>query len=428
MVAAVVAASVGVVAVVYFAVVAPLLRPGTTSTPSTEPSLSASASPLPGCETAALPNGSGLGTVASIDAGALNVFDLSTCRETVAVDSGAEPPVRFSHDGLWLAFGDGQVVPVAGGASAQPFGSSVQAWEWSPVDDVLGGVTQGGGVVIAGPGSESRTLLPDGSGVSHVAFADDGTRLAVDRAGTGVQVLDVITGEALTVFHEPDPSRAPELAGWSPDSQWVLYWRGPVGQDARPLDAAPADGGAWVNISDPMPPQRDLISSCGDIVSLSVGPGIAMSQDKQILLTGPPDWQFHNLTHDYTRSWFWPACSADGRWVAAVATPNRAESSDSAAPRALWVLATDGSSRTRVVPAGEDVPEFPRWSRDGGAILVVLRAQREWSSPGTLFLAQIDPASGKVVKMVGPIADIDAAPGPGGHQGWASITDWYQPT
>jgi hypothetical protein len=428
MVAAVVAACLGLVAVVYFVVVAPLLRPGTTSTPSTEPSPSASASPLPGCETATLPGASGLGTVASTFDGALNVFDLGTCRETVAVDSGAEPPVRFSHDGLWLAFGDGQVVPVAGGAPVQPFGSSVQAWEWSPVDDVLGGVTAGGGVMIAGPGSESRTLLPDGSGVGHLAFAGDGTRMAVDRAGTGVQVLDVDTGEALTVFHEPDPARAPELAGWSPDSRWILFWRGPVGEDARPLDAAPADGGAWVNVSDPMPTYRDLISACGDTVGLSVGPGIAMSQGKQILLTAPPDWQFHNLTHDYTRSWFWPACSADGRWVAAVATPNRAESSDSAAPRALWVLAANGSSRARVIPAGDDVPEFPRWSRDGGAILVVLRAQREWSSSGTLFLVQIDPDSGQVVKTLGPIADLDPAPGPGGHQGWASITDWYQPT
>src|SRR6266571_2402740 len=48
-VASVVAACLGVVAVVYFVVVAPLLRQGTTSTPSTEPSPSASASPLPGC-------------------------------------------------------------------------------------------------------------------------------------------------------------------------------------------------------------------------------------------------------------------------------------------------------------------------------------------------------------------------------------------
>ena len=182
-----------------------------------------------------------------------------------------------------------------------------------------------------------------------------------------------------------------------------------------------------MNVSDPMLPYRDLISSCGDSVAISVGSGQAVSQGKQIVLTGAPEWLFHNLTHDYTRSWFWPACSADGRWVAAVATPNREESSDFTAPRALWVLASDGSARTRVIPGGEAAPEFPRWSRDGQAILVVLRSETTWSSPGTLFLVQIEPSSGEMVKTVGPIADLGSAPGAGGRQGWAAVTDWYQP-
>jgi hypothetical protein len=427
LVAAVVVASLGVIAVSYFAVVVPLLRSGTTSEPTVHPTPSSSASPLPGCETAALPGAAGLGAVASINAGTLTVFDLGTCRQSVVVASGAEPPVRFSPDGRWIAFGDGQVVPAAGGVVTQPFGSSVQAWEWSAAGDVLGGVTEEGGVVIASPGGEPQTLLPDGSGVGHLAFATDGSRLAVDRAEAGIQVLDLNTGQALTVFHQPDPARTPQVAGWSPDAQWVLYWRGPVGKEARPLDAVPSGGGAWVNLSDPMLPYRDLISSCGDVMALSVGPGLAMSQDKQILLTGPPEWVFHNLTHDYSRSWFWPDCSADGRWVAAVATPNREESSESTAPRALWVLASDGSARRRVIPGGEDAPEFPRWSRDGQAILVVLRSGTDWSSPGALFLLQIEPSSGQMVSTVGPIADLGSAPGDGGRQGWAAVTDWYQP-
>ena len=355
------------------------------------------------------------------------MFDLATCRQTIVVASGAEPPVRFSPDGQWLAFGDGQLVPAAGGAVTQPFGSSVQTWEWSAAGEVLGGVTEAGGVVFTTPGGEPQPLLPDGSGVRHLVFAADGSRLAVDRAGAGIQVVDVNSGQALTVFHQPDPALTPEVAGWSPDAQWVLYWRGPVGKEARPLDAAPTDGGPWVNLSDPMPPYTDLISTCGDFVALSVGPGQGMSEGKQILLTGAPEWSFHNLTHDYTRSWFWPACSTDGRWVAVVATPNRAESSNSTAPRALWVLASDGSSRTRVIPGGEDAPEFPRWSRDGQAILVILRSGTEWSSPGSLFLVQIEPSSGKIVSTMGPIGDLGSAPGEGGRQGWAAVTDWYQP-
>jgi hypothetical protein len=28
---------------------------------------------------------------------------------------------------------------------------------------------------------------------------------------------------------------------------------------------------------------------------------------------------------------------------------------------------------------------------------------------------------------VGPIADLGSAPGPGGHQQWSAISDWYRP-
>jgi dipeptidyl aminopeptidase/acylaminoacyl peptidase len=366
--------------------------------------------------------------VAWIGAGALTVFDLGTCRQAVPVASGAKPPVRFSPDGQWLAFGDGRVVPLGGGAVEQPFGQPVPIWAWSPAADVLAGVTARGGVLIARPGGQAETSLPDGSGVRHLAFAPDGRRLAVDRVGTGIQVLDVSTAEALIIFRQPDAARVPEVAGWSPDGQWVLYWRGPVGQAASPLDAVPGGGGAWVNLFDPVLPYRDFLSPCGNMIAVSAGGGQEVSVGKQILLTGSPAWRFHNLTHDYTRSWIWPACSPGGRWIAAVATPNHQESPDSAGPRALWLLTADGSSRERLIPGGEEAVEFPRWSRDGQVLLVVFRAGGTWSSPGSLVLVQVDPRSGGKVRMVGAMVDLGPAPGPGGHQEWSAISDWYQPT
>jgi len=61
-------------------------------------------------------------------------------------------------------------------------------------------------------------------------------------------------------------------------------------------------------------------------------------------------------------------------------------------------------------------------------ILVVLREGTQWASPGGLLLVQINPRSGRLVRKVGPLGDLGSAPGPGGHQAWAAISDWYRPS
>ncbi|MDP9329079.1 MAG: lactonase family protein [Actinomycetota bacterium] len=377
------------------------------------------------CRTAQLPNAARLGNVAWVSDGALMQVELGSCRQTVLMGSDAAPPVRFSHDGQWVALGDGQVLPAAGGSAVQPLGS-VRSWEWSPTDDVLAAVTATGGVTIGGPGLAINELLPEGSGVGHLAFSPNGRYLAVDVRRVGVQVLAVATGKAETVFHETDPARVPEVAGWTPDARWVLYWRGPVGEDG-PIDAAPASGGDWVNVFDPVLPYRDFLSACGSSIALVAGSGLDVSTGKQILLSGPPDWNFHDLTNDFSRSWIWPACSPNGRWLAASDTFSQSETANDTIPRALWLLATDGSSRRLLISGGKGAIEFPRWSSDGTVILVVRRSGNRWASNGSLLLAQIDPGSGKLVKLVGPIADLGSAPGPGGHQLWSEISDWYRP-
>jgi len=427
-VAAVVVAMLAVVVTPYFVVLASLFHSSPASGPLTSRQASRRPPSRPTCPSAGISDSHPLGSVAWIAAGRLTVLDVRSCRQVVLVPSDAQPPVRFSPDGRWLAYGDGRVVSIAGGAVQQPFQLAVSAWAWSPTEDILAGVAPSGGVLIAGPGTQARTLIPGGSGVRHLVFAPDGHRLAVDRAGTGIQVVDLRTGKTLTVFRQPDPARAPELAGWSQDGQWVLYWRGPVGGEAGALDAAPAGGGNWVNLFDPVLPYPDFISACGHSVALTAGAGQAVSVGKQVLLTDPPLWRFHNLTDDFTRSWIWPACSPDGRWLAAVAAANEGETSRSSAPRALWLLASDGSSRRRIVAGSLEAPELPRWSPDGRVLLVVLRSGAQWSSPGSLILVQVDPGSGRMVRKVGPIADIGPAPGPGGHQGWATVSDWYRPS
>jgi dipeptidyl aminopeptidase/acylaminoacyl peptidase len=381
----------------------------------------------PRCPTARLPNASRLGKLAWIRSGSLVLIDLRTCRESTVLGAGVAPPVRFSPDGSWLAFGGGEIVPAAGGPVEHPLGSTAKSWQWSPAEDVLAGVTPTGGIEIGGPGREPRMLLPSGSRVGGVSFSPDGRSLAVDRAGEGIEVLDVATGRARTVFAQPDPRSAPKVTGWSPDGRWILYWRGPVRADGGPLDAVRASGGPWVNVFDPVLPYPDFLSWCGDEIALSAGGGKDVSEGKQIVLTGPPQWSFHGLTEDFGRSWFWPACSPDARWVAVTDTYNQTEIADRAIPRGLWLLATDGSSRRLVVPGTEAAPELPRWSSDGSVVLVVLRTGSRWSSPGRIALVRINPSSGHLIKELEPIANLGRAPGPGGHQQWSSISDWYRP-
>jgi hypothetical protein len=382
----------------------------------------------PACATVKFPDADRLGDVAWVDSGALFMVDLGTCQQTVVLGSGATSPVRFSPDGTWLAFGDGQVVPAAGGTVQRPLGSAVTTWEWSPIGDVLAGVTQGGGVVTAGPEQAVEELLPDGANVAHLFFSPNGRRLAIDRVGEGIQVIDLSTAKADTVFHESDPHRVPEVAGWSPDGRWILYRRGPVGEDGGPLDTVPADGGPWFNVFDPVLPYRDFLSGCGSQVALSAGPELAVTEGgKQIVLSGPPDWSFHNLTNDFTRSWFWPACSPDGRWVAITDTFNQTELANDTIPRALWLLAADGSSRRLLVPGTHLALEAPRWSSDGTVIMAIDRSGKRWSSPGRLFLVRINPGSGRLLALAGPIAELGSAPGIGGHQLWSDTSDWYRP-
>jgi len=182
-----------------------------------------------------------------------------------------------------------------------------------------------------------------------------------------------------------------------------------------------------VNLFDPVLAYRDFISICGSHIAVTGGGGQGVSVGKQIVLTGPPTWSFHNLTNDYARSWIWPACSPDGRWLAATDTFNHKESADNTIDRGLWLLSTDGSSRRLLVSGSRGAPEYPRWSSDGSFILVVMRSGDSWSSPGRLVLVRVNPKSGRLVKRFSPLGQLGSAPGPGGHQAWSAISDWYRP-
>ena len=414
------------VAVLAGGVAAAMLLPSWLRSRSAEPTPTPTAE-VPSCPSTRLAGGDAqLGSVAWVDGGALHLLDLDTCEERTLVQAGAAPQVRFSHDGNWVAFGDGAIVPAGGGNVQSPAGQ-LSNWQWSPRDDVLAGVTAGGGVVVGGPDEDRRVLLKDGSGAGHVAFSPDGRSLEVDLNGDRIAVVDVVDGATTTVYRvSPGTKAPPQVAGWSPDGRWVTFFSRFPGQPGVPLNTVPADGGDWVNVFDPVLPYDDFLSWCGRRLALSGGGDQSPSEGNQILVSGPPDWRYHNLSADFTRSWIWPACSPGGRWIAATATPNGPESPPGRGIRALWLLATDGTHRARLTGPGNAAYEAARWSADGRFLLVVRRGL-EPSSPGALLLFKVDATTGKTTRAAGPVARIGSAPGKDGHSDWSNTSDWYRP-
>jgi hypothetical protein len=395
--------------------------------PTPSPSLS-TLDPIQGCKSPGFPDFQDLGQVAWAEGGDLHLVDLPTCRQHVLVHGDVQPPVRFSADGKWLAYGAGSYVPVGGGTPAAVPGGATW-WSWSPTGGRLLFVTSAGGVAETEPGGTPHSLVADGSNVRHALWSPDGTMVAVDLPDR-ILVVDVDTLEPRTVF--TTSGRGPQVAGWSPDSGWVLFWGTPLVPHPRKaaglaLNAVPAAGGDWQNVWNEMLPFDDFLAPCGDGVAIAAGGHRLLSQGKQVLVTSPPAWRFHDVTNDFLRSWAWPSCSPDGTWVAATAMANRAEPRFPSGVRSLWIVATHGSRRTRIEPSGLGALETPRWSADGRTVLVVERTENDWGAPGSLALVQVNPKTGRDVQRANLEIDLGSAPGPGGHQRWSEISDWFRP-
>jgi dipeptidyl aminopeptidase/acylaminoacyl peptidase len=405
-----------------------LRGPDAVATDAPSPSVS-TLDPLPGCRSPGFPDFRSLGDVAWVESGALRVVNLPTCRQKVLAPTGAETPVRFSADGRWVAYGGLSYVRSTGGKPVT-IASGTHSWAWSPHGARLAFITKNGGVSVAQPGGKTQAIFAPSAGkAGHVLWSPDGTVVAIDLPGR-IATVDVHTFVTHTVYQTSGPS--PEIAAWTPDSKWILFWSRPLTKDARKqggraLNTIPAGGGDWRNVWDSMLPYRDLLSPCGRDVVISGGGRPELSDGKQVLRTGPPDWRFHNLTNDYIRSWAWPACSPDARWLAATSMANGQESKFSSSIRALWVIRTDTGRRTKIEPSGFGAYETARWARDGKTLLVVFRSQNDWTAPGTLALIEVDPATGKDLQVADLGIDVGSAPGVGGHQRWSEVTDWYRP-
>ena len=197
----------------------------------------------------------GLGMVAVVARGRVEVMDLATCRTRVVarvsvtspVGVANAPVVHFLGTGRRLVYAttaaDGSlrgpfVVPVTGGRARAPLGSGLVAFTWAPDGSRLYGITDGGERV-----GTFRSL----------AISPDGRDAAVDisRCGavsaTEMLTVDLRTGGVRTALRQAGEYAT--LAGWSPDGHWLLYWpqsicSASLAADGFALYAVAAGGGA----------------------------------------------------------------------------------------------------------------------------------------------------------------------------------------
>jgi hypothetical protein len=367
----------------------------------------------------------GLGVVAFVRGSSLLVVDLATCRQRAVVRHGGQAVrdtgnLSFSPDGRWIAFGQGSVVAAAGGPVTSPLGTALDA-AWSPSADVLAAVTPRSGVATGGPGQKRRLLLPDGWGASGLfAFDPAGRQLAVTRysfctkpcpsADRGIWVVDLRTGRARQVYRVPrGHDVSPGVAGWSPDGRWILFQPDPsnsasVAMDGLPLDAVPAAGG-----SRPVQVVPSMLSQplawCGGRLVVSAGGGRFTFHHKHLVAAGPPAWRASPVSPGPALGWMQPACDPAGAWVAAIAAPNR-DVIALARPSGLWALRADGSAAHLLAGTGGGRYQMnqPQWSADGQWVLFSRTTVVPRPGSSSLFLLRIDPATGRGLRLVGPVA------------------------
>ena len=249
----------------------------------------------------------GLGRIAFVAEGRLQLVDLSSCRVR-ALASRAAGDVQFSADGRWVAYAHSAaepgaspaVVSVSGGTPRSPLGTGITAWWWAPTGATLFGVDRGGQLVQATPDGVRRVAAHGARTFGNaVAPSPDGQHVASDSSaclppGFALDTIGVSTGErhvALSRRH-----RLATFAGWSPDGHWLLYWAQAIcsaslSADGWPLDAVPAAGGHGpTRAVTHMLLYPDYLTWCGTRLIAAAGPSRETQLGSALVATGPPSW------------------------------------------------------------------------------------------------------------------------------------------
>ena len=403
----------------------------------------------------------GLGMVAVVARGRVEVTDLATCRTRVVarasvtspVGRANSPAVHFLGDGHWVVYATTSengslrgpfVVPVTGGRARAPLGSGlVAAFAWAPDGSRLYGITGGGELVSASP-TGGRRVVAVGLGVAtettsqSLAISPDGRYAAVDISSCGAASsaellsVDLRTGAVRTALRQT--GKYYTLDGWSPDGHWLLYWpqsicSASLAADGFPLYAVVSGGGGRpVRAVAHMLLYPDFLTWCRGRLIAAATPDRETEIDGKLVQSGPQAWRERTIDGARSLSWVSPSCSASGRWLVAAAGANR-EIPFGAEHRSVYLLRPGGAVVRRLSqPGAADLSdEAPRFSRDGGWVLFVrsrvVTVGISAYSHDTIELVRASGAGGAVPVLSFTSGDFSYYD----HFDWPTEIDWYQP-
>lgn len=237
------------------------------------------------------------------------------------------------------------------------------------------------------------------------------------RAKNGTATITV-DGRAVYRVVEHYASPGPILlAGWSPDSRWLLFAIDPMASasimaDGLQLSALQVSTGRVVPVAD-MLFYPDYLTWCGSTLVLAAGGDRTATANKRLVAANPPAWKPHALWADPKRAFGSVACAPDGESLAVLSQPASNDSGFFSTRWQLWRVSLGGSRTLLDTPPAGYADESPRWSRDGSALLFV----REHKGYGQLMLLR----NGKVT---GPIVGLGYSTGYFGHHDWWLGASW----
>ncbi|MPZ70620.1 MAG: hypothetical protein GEU71_13990 [Actinobacteria bacterium] len=383
-----------------------------------------------------------LGTVAFLGATELHVVDVATGEDSILVQGGEgfgegffAGEVQISPDGQWVSFGEGLVVPTAGGEVCAPLGEGVHSFEWAPDEGV---VALNGGELLVGGVDESATghsygghpftslaLSPDGRWAAVAAIPpnarasdrpDESSEWSENLPGLWVIDLEASSDEVLKFSVHLGDLTGIEIAGWSPDGEWILFWNtyqdgASVNADGSPLRVIEVATGEVLTITDYMITARDQLTRCGDRLVFTDGFGRLMQDKKVIAAAGPPSWDKEVIGEQTGQSLTDPACDDSGTKLAAVSTRIDGEG----APALVrWNSTT---SPSEVLPIGFGVLH-PVLSNDGLVAVVEVISDRNATGQAN----ELVKVQGEDTTPLGILGGQSSYPMVGGPS-W----DWHRP-
>jgi len=366
------------------------------------------------------------------------------------VTQGRAP--RWSPSGEWLllARGTGYWVVREDGSGGRAIPGAHAIWAIGM--DRLAYWSGNVGVVVEDADGSSRKELAATEGeVWGLAWSPDGARLAYDQLvevplsgyyqdGEGGKRFPINRRASLWVVDVDERTRPVELysstrdgvvvAGWSADSQYVLFWLDPMfansaTNDGLPLYSVPASGGEpreltfslLAGVWEPAP-------SGGATIVMTEGASGFTFTYQRVALADVATGQVTYLTGEDTASQQ-PDWSPDGRQIAFASQPDKGmvggdgnELTKLCVDRRIWVMNADGDDKRQLTDDPQYRDERPLWSKDGSHILFV---RPDGEMRASLWLV---PAAGGEPQQVVTLQDVE--PDGGRSIGWDSIFDWWR--